>query len=165
MAIETDLAKLEVQERTIWFAGFDENVAWQMGTMMRSAAFERQLPLAIEIASANRVFFSAALPGSAADNAAWVKRKFNSVMRFGKSTYRIGLEHKLKGAVFDQMRGVDPLNYAAAGGGFPIHVTNAGLVGAVTVSGIPQRQDHGFVVEMLCRFLKLDHTELMLPAE
>lgn len=165
MTIESDLEKLQVQEQTIRFPAFDESVAWDLGSVMRQTAAERQLPLVIEIATSNRLLFATALAGSTADNATWVKRKFNTVMRFEKSTYRIALEHKLKGAAFDQTRGIDPLMHAAAGGGFPIYYANAGLIGAVVVSGIPQRQDHGFVVEMLCHVLNLNHADLALPAE
>ncbi len=57
------------------------------------------------------------------------------------------------------------VNYASHGGGFPIHVTGAGIIGAVTVSGVPQRQDHGFVVEQLCIYLKKDHVSLALAPE
>ena len=35
------------------------------------------------------------------------------------------------------------------GGSFPLHVAGVGCVGAVTVSGLPQRDDHALVVEAL----------------
>jgi uncharacterized protein (UPF0303 family) len=38
-------------------------------------------------------------------------------------------------------------------------------VGAITVSGIPQRDDHGFVVEAIATYLKLKHSEVALRAE
>jgi uncharacterized protein (UPF0303 family) len=94
-----------------------------------------------------------------------VRRKVNSVYRFQRSSYRVGRESALQGKPFDASRGVDPMDHAAAGGGFPIHIWGTGIVGAVTVSGIPQRQDHGFVVDMLCRFLKQDHRALELPPD
>jgi hypothetical protein len=34
-------------------------------------------------------------------------------------------------------RGITPLDHAPAGGGFPIHLAGTGIVGAVTVSGVP----------------------------
>ena len=43
--------------------------------------------------------------------------------------------------------------YAAHGGSFPIRVAGVGIVGAVTVSGLPQAQDHALVVEGLRDFL------------
>jgi uncharacterized protein (UPF0303 family) len=103
------------------------------------------------------------MPGTTADNGEWVRRKINTVMRFGRSSYRAALESAQSGKPFDQSRGVDPANYANAGGGFPIHVKGAGLVGVVTVSGAPQRVDHEFVVQCLCEHLSHDYAKLRLP--
>jgi uncharacterized protein (UPF0303 family) len=87
------------------------------------------------------------------------------VYRFHKSSYRVGREYQLSGKSFDASRGLDPMDYASAGGGFPINLKGTGVVGVVTVSGVPQREDHGFVVEMLCRFLGVDHAMLELGPE
>ncbi len=43
--------------------------------------------------------------------------------------------------------------YAAHGGSFPIRIRDVGVVGAVTVSGLPQAADHALVVEALRTFL------------
>jgi uncharacterized protein (UPF0303 family) len=44
-------------------------------------------------------------------------------------------------------------------------VKGAGIVGSVTVSGLPQRGDHELVVEALCAILGRDYGELKLGAE
>jgi uncharacterized protein (UPF0303 family) len=46
--------------------------------------------------------------------------------------------------------------FASHGGAFPLTVKGAGVIGVVTVSGLPQRQDHEFVVEALCAVLGHD---------
>jgi uncharacterized protein (UPF0303 family) len=165
MSLETDIVQIARQEEVLRFAQFSEADAWALGSLMREEAAARGLPLVIDIRIGNRPMFYTALPGSSPDNVEWVRRKVNSVLRFQKSSYRVGREFALKGTPFDVTRGIDPANHVAAGGGFPIHLTGTGVVGAVTVSGIPQRQDHGFVVEMLCRFLKQDHRSLELPPD
>jgi uncharacterized protein (UPF0303 family) len=45
------------------------------------------------------------------------------------------------------------MNFAPAGGGFPITLKGLGVVGVVTVSGLPQRDDHAFVVENIATFI------------
>ncbi|XWK52373.1 heme-binding protein [Tunturiibacter empetritectus] len=44
----------------------------------------------------------------------------------------------------------------------PLHVTVAGVIGCITVSGLPQREDHNLVVEALCLELKQNHDSLRL---
>ena len=48
---------------------------------------------------------------------------------------------------------VDAHEFAAHGGAFPIRVRGVGLVGTMTVSGLPQEEDHRLVVSVLEQFL------------
>lgn len=165
MSLESDIAAIVKQESRLRFERFGEADAWALGSQMRAAALVRELPFVIDIRIGNRPLFYTALPGTSPDNPEWVRRKVNTVLRFHKSSYRVGREYELKRQAFDQSRGIDPMNHAPAGGGFPIHIVGTGVVGAVTVSGVPQREDHGFVVEMLCAFLGEDHADLALGPE
>jgi uncharacterized protein (UPF0303 family) len=165
MSISDDIAKLHDQEVQLRFKAFDEAAAWKLGSQMRMAAAARNLPLVIDIHIGNRQLFFAALPGTGPDNSDWARRKRNSVLRFQKSTYLLGREYAARGASFGPERGVDITDYANAGGGFPIHIAGTGIIGAITVSGIPQREDHGFVVEQICVFLGLDHGQIALGPE
>ena len=54
--------------------------------------------------------------------------------------------------------------YVLAGGGFPVTVKNAGVVGVIAVSGLPERDDHGVIVDALCEYLGKDARALALPA-
>jgi uncharacterized protein (UPF0303 family) len=165
VSLESDIAQIARQEGALRFNGFSEADAWALGSLMRAGAVQRNLPLVIDIRIGNRPLFYTALPGTTPENPDWVRRKVNTVLRFHKSSYRVGREHDLQGARFDATRGLDPIDYAPAGGGFPIHLIGTGVVGTVTVSGVPQREDHGFVVEMLCAFLGKPHDDLKLGPE
>jgi uncharacterized protein (UPF0303 family) len=165
MGIDKDIAQIARQEEELRFDRFGEAEAWALGSLMRQVAEERKLPFVIDIRIGDRPLFYTALSGSTPENPDWVRRKVNTVYRFHKSSYRVGREHQLQRKAFDATRGIDPMDYAPAGGGFPIHLKGTGVIGAVTVSGVPQREDHGFVVEMLCRFLGVEHAMLALGPE
>ncbi len=165
MSLETEIAAVIKQEDALKFKSFNEADAWKLGQQMHQAATKAGHPFLIEIRLASRQLFVSALSGTSADNSEWVRRKANSVMRFQKSTYRLGREVALRGGGFDISRGIDTMTYAEHGGGFPINIIGTGVVGAVVVSGIPQRQDHEFVVEQLAIFLGHDPDALKLPAE
>jgi uncharacterized protein (UPF0303 family) len=94
-----------------------------------------------------------------------VRKKSNVVARFHRSSYGFGLNLKMKNVTLHERYGLPVADYAADGGGFPLHVEAAGVVGSVTVSGLPQRADHELVVEALCGMLGRDYAELKLGAE
>ena len=165
MSLESDIELITRQEQELRFTAFSEADAWALGSLMRKTAEERALPFVIDIRIGTRPLFYTALPGTTPENPDWIRRKVNTVYRFHKSSYRVGREYKLKGNAFDAARGLNLMDYAPQGGGFPIHVRGTGVVGSVTVSGVPEREDHGFVAEMLCRFLGVDHKMLELGPE
>jgi uncharacterized protein (UPF0303 family) len=117
---------------------------------LRTLAEERGLALVIDVRRFGQPLFYAALEGTTPDNAEWVRRKSNVVARFHRSSYAVGLSLKLKNTTLLERQGLPVADYAADGGSFPLNVAGAGVVGSVTVSGLPQRADHELVVEALC---------------
>jgi uncharacterized protein (UPF0303 family) len=147
------IAQIEGQERELVFSRFDNSDAWKLGSTMVAAATERGLPVAIDIRRHGHQLFHAALVGTSADNDVWIERKVNVVNRFGAS-YLVGRRLAASGSELDGALGVDPLRFAAHGGAFPIRIANVGVVGTITVSGLPQSEDHAFVTEMIGAFLR-----------
>jgi uncharacterized protein (UPF0303 family) len=146
------IARLEQQERDLIFTRFDHADAWRLGSLLVALATERGLPVAIDIRRGTQQLFHAALAGSTADNDAWIERKVRVVERFGHSSYLVGRRLAAQGRELDASQGVDPARFAAHGGAFPVRLEAAGVVGVVTVSGLPQAEDHALVVEAIERF-------------
>jgi uncharacterized protein (UPF0303 family) len=147
------IPELERQERELVLARFDNGDAWRLGCLLVELATERGLPVAVDIRRGTQQLFHAGLPGSTADNDAWIVRKVRVVERYGASSYLVGRRLAEKAQELDASMGVDPAEFAAHGGAFPIRVRDVGVVGVVTVSGLPQADDHALVVEALTLFL------------
>jgi uncharacterized protein (UPF0303 family) len=148
-----DLDELAEEERTLTFPGFDNEAAWRLGTQLVAAARAAGLAVVVSITREGQRLFHAALPGTAPDNDAWVERKARVVQRYHHSSLHVGARFRADGLTFEQGSRLDPDEFAAHGGSFPITVDGVGVVGAVTVSGLPQREDHRFVVEQVRAFL------------
>ncbi|WP_336314494.1 heme-binding protein [Vibrio tubiashii] len=48
---------------------------------------------------------------------------------------------------------IDATEYCAHGGSFPVRIKHCGVVGAITVAGLPQLDDHNLVVSVLRKYL------------
>jgi uncharacterized protein (UPF0303 family) len=162
MPISEDLAHIAIQERDLQFASFDEETAWRLGSRLHSLAVARELTIVIDVRRFGQPLFYAALAGTTPDNVEWVRRKGNVTARFHRSSYAIGLElEEKKSNLFDRY-GLAVADYASHGGCFPLRVVHAGVIGSVTVSGLPQRADHELAVEALCAELGRSYESLRL---
>jgi uncharacterized protein (UPF0303 family) len=148
-------ARLEEQERRLQLDGFDNEDAWRLGSLLVQLARERGHSVTIDIRRGGQQLFHCALPDTTPDNDTWIERKNRVVQRFGCSSFLVGQRHRDRGTTFEQTTPhLDPAQYAAHGGAFPIRIRAVGVVGTVTVSGLPQAEDHALVVEGLERFLE-----------
>jgi uncharacterized protein (UPF0303 family) len=147
------LAQLAEQEERLQFTKFDNETALALGQQLLAAAQERELPVTISVRRNGQRLFHAALPGTSADNDAWIDRKSRVVDRYGHSSFLIGTQFRVRGGTFEERSRLDLDLYAAHGGVFPVLVRGVGPVGTVGVSGLPQADDHAFVVEQLELFL------------
>ncbi len=162
MPIAEDLARIALQEQELQFATFEEEAAWRLGSVLRAMAVARGAKVVIDIRRAGQPLFYSALPGTTPDNVEWVRRKSNVTARFHRSSYAIGLELEVKASNLFDRYALPVADYASHGGSFPLRVIHAGVVGSVTVSGLPQRADHELAVEALCAELGRDFNSLRL---
>ena len=127
-----------------------------------SRLLEAEVRRVIDVRLHSMSAFYTALPGTTADNENWVRRKRNLVLRFFQSSYGIGRKLDLQGDTVEDRYGISAADHAPHGGSFPIKVAGVGCIGAVTVSGLPQREDHNMVVEALARMTGKDISTLRL---
>ena len=164
MTIEQDLEKIALQEKRLQFKNFDPNVAWAIGSALKAAAEKRGVAVAIDIVLNGHSLFAYAMPGTTPDNLDWIRRKRNVVQRYHRSSFAIGLTHLRAQTTLYDKTGLDPYDYAPHGGCFPILLAGTGCVGTITVSGLPQREDHNLVVSVLQDYLHLAAEDLALAA-
>ena len=163
MAVTDDIALIKHQEQALILPHFDEDVAFALGSAVRARAIAEGLSLVVDIRTWDRQLFFTATAGTTDDNAEWVRRKINTVRRFHRASYRMVLERGEE--PFSVQSGADPADFVIAGGGFPIRVKGAGIIGALTISGLPGRADHGVAVSALATHLGFEANDFALGAE
>ena len=151
--MDPELEELLQQEEELQFNAFTNTTAWELGSALVDAAQRDRLGVTIDIRRGDQQLFHAALPGTTPNNDAWIENKNRVVRRFGHSSFYVGAKHRLEGTTLAERERVDPTLYADHGGAFPVIVRGVGPVGTVTVSGLPQADDHRLVVDVLRAFL------------
>ncbi len=162
MSLDDDIAKLIEQEKRLQFERFGPADAWSLGSALKALAESRGQAVTIEIRLGRELVFFHAMPGTAPANADWARRKRNACELLGRSSYRIGRELVKGGGTLEETMGLPTRDHAAHGGAFPLQVRGMGVVGTVTVSGLPQRADHALIVEVLAPLAGVPLAEVVL---
>lgn len=148
------LEELKQQEEALIFEAFNSEKAWDLGNLLVALARQKATkPVAISITMNHHTLFYYAFDGTTPDNEAWLRRKENSVYRFYKSTYHLGVYVKLRQDTIFNRYAVSPQEFAQMAGGFPIRVKDMGVVGTVSISGMSDVEDHEMVVEGIRAYL------------
>lgn len=153
------LKQLLAEEQRLQFAHFSHQRAWELGCALKEAAESRNAHVAIDITLNNHSLFSFAMPGTTPDNQEWIRRKRNVVQRYQHSSWYMGNYYKAKESTIEKSSLVDPKEFAPYGGSFPLSVRLVGVVGAISVSGLPQQEDHRLIVDVLEDFLTADEKQ------
>ncbi|TPX17707.1 uncharacterized protein E0L32_002808 [Thyridium curvatum] len=150
----------EVKEQCDSFTldSFTVDDAWHLGHLLhaRLAPLAAEKPTVISIATANTsqlLFHCVTGAGTSPDNEVWVRRKRNTVLRFGCSTWLMHCKFDGDEDAFRAKYGINPEQtneYAIHGGGIPIRVRGVeGVAAVVVVSGLKQHEDHGVIVDVI----------------
>ena len=100
------------------------------------------------VRSAVKLIRSGRLDGSAAGDSEAIRRRQNTVLRFGLSSLAVGERFRRAGWSL-QSQGLSDDDYALDGGGVPLRIAGAGIVGAMTIAGLDSERNHALVVESL----------------
>lgn len=141
------------QEALLIYDSFDADAAWHLGQTLVACAAARERGVTIEIVLADQLRFHFAGDATAPLNADWCRRKARLTRHFSRASLSVALQLQQEGSTLAQRYGLDPGQYAAAGGAFPLRVGSLGCVGSVAVSGLAQREDHALVVQALATCL------------
>lgn len=147
------IASLTAEAELLILPRFDEGNALALGSLLLDMARAENMPVVINIRTADRTLFHAALPGATPLNDAWARRKSNAALMFQKSSLLVGVELKEKGSTLSG-NGLSGSDFADHGGAVPICVKGVGMVAVATVSGLPSRDDHALVVRGIAALLQ-----------
>ncbi len=147
---------LEMQEEILQFSHFTNRDAIELGSFMLEEARKKELSIALSIRRSNgAIVFQAMMDGRTPENLMWIERKFNTVIHEEMSSLRWFMQLKNNEETMAD-KFMDESVYACCGGGFPIRIEEAGVVGAILVSGMNHVQDHDYIVRILSKYLHMD---------
>ncbi|WP_049822087.1 heme-degrading domain-containing protein [Arthrobacter sp. H41] len=148
-ALNSLVRRIEAEIAELHFERFSNNNAISLGMLLVELGTTRALPIAVDIRQSDHVLFHAALDGATPDNDLWLRAKSRTAARYAIPSLLVGLRARQCGGRAEDNPLFDTAIYAAHGGSFPFYIRGAGPVATVTVSGLPQVQDHNLVVEAL----------------
>jgi uncharacterized protein (UPF0303 family) len=151
---DKQLKELELEHEQLVFNEFTNETALELGLMLIAKAKEKKAEIAINITKNGHQLFHYALANTAPENERWIQRKNNIVNHFFKSSYYVSIFLKSKNTTLEELYNLDSKVYAPYGGAFPLSVKNVGVVGTITVSGLPDYEDHQLVVQAIKEYLK-----------
>lgn len=150
MAVE-ELSELEASERELVFDAFDFNDAFVLGGMLYETGLRSGSAFAVRIVLDGTVVFQALTPGAGAANVNWLERKCATVERSGHCSLWSFVQREQRGVTHAWQE--DEAAYALYGGAFPL-VAGGALAGVAAVSGLPHRQDHETLVQVVRAFVR-----------
>jgi uncharacterized protein (UPF0303 family) len=143
------------QEEALQFDRFTAEDGWQLGLLLREHLLRHGGNAAADATAYGVQCFRCTAGTATPNNTRWVRRKSAVVMENWKSSLRVMLEMHLSGRTLAEF-GLDAEEYALSGGCFPIRLRGQGVVGTVTVSGLPQTHDHQTAVDAVAAYLGVE---------
>ena len=148
------LAVVTQQEDALQFDRFTFEDGWKLGLILRERALAHGGNAAMDITVGGVQLFRCVVGTPTPNNTRWIRRKMNVTAENWKSSLRVTLEISQSERTLDEY-GLKAEDYALSGGCFPLRLRGQGMIGTVTVSGLPQTHDHQTVVDAMAQFLDI----------
>ncbi len=126
--------------------------AVEIGEIATTLGDQRKVPIVIQVRIGDWNVFHASLQGSKPENEWWINRKAAVVMLKQHSSMYERVSAEERGVDWHEENNVQDETHAIHGGAVPL-ITDEGFKGILTISGLPQVEDHLFAVEVLTEFL------------
>ncbi|OWA35202.1 hypothetical protein B9G55_11045 [Saccharibacillus sp. O16] len=153
LTLEERLLLMQREEQELRFETFNSDTALQLGCALIEEARQIGKSVTVDITRQGHRLFLHAMEGTSPENEDWIRRKNNTVGRFVQSSWRTALQLRAAGKTLAEDYGLSESELVLAGGAFPLMVAGEGLVGTITVSGLPDQEDHDLVTNGIRRFL------------
>jgi uncharacterized protein (UPF0303 family) len=149
-----DLLQMLLQEEdSFQFSVFTNETAYKVGRSIIEKAIRENKSIVVDIRRNGELLFYSRMDGTSSHNDEWVSWKNNVVHHYGHSSYYIHVFLKSTNSSVEAS-GLNPNDNKAEGGAFPILLKGEGIVGTITVSGLPGEEDHNMVVSVLREFTR-----------
>ncbi|MCQ4087384.1 heme-degrading domain-containing protein [Saccharibacillus sp. JS10] len=150
---QQQLTQMQREEEELRFRTFDAETALSLGLVLIEEARQTHKKVTVDITRNGHRLFLHAMEGTSPENEDWIRRKNNTVARFNQSSWHTALQLRSENKSLVSDFDLSENEFVLAGGAFPLHVSGEGLIGTITVSGLPDQEDHDLVTAGIRRFL------------
>lgn len=144
---------LNTEEKDLVLERFTHQDALELGLTIVALAKENDVNVAVHIEKNRVPLFTHLMEATTEENYQWIFRKKRVVDHYQKSSAFIDARFKESGGTHAENSLLAAETFQAVGGSIPLRVTNAGVVGTLTVAGLTGELNHLYAVEGVRRYI------------
>ena len=152
---------IEEQENALVFDSFTNEDALTLGNILADITKDVPMPITIRIFLDDIIVYQYTMKGDEETRFGWTYRKYQLIKKTGHSS----MHGKVRAMFLDELQDLYAQTdvYGFGCGGVPIKIKNEGIIGAATISGLPDPADHLLVVKGMEQMLGIKAPEI--PSE
>ncbi|MCI6157697.1 MAG: heme-binding protein [Peptoniphilaceae bacterium] len=104
---------------------------------------------AIEVYCQGRISLLFLPQAMSRDKRNWLRRKRNTVLQFGMSTYDFHKKVQGDESLLSSKYGLKAEDFTAVPGAVPLEIESVGIVGCLAITGLSPEEDHELAVHLL----------------